>query len=147
MTMQQTLTDQEQLANLTLDQLRELVGLVDYDAARDPFPITGWDALVWVVGNATQASLYYQVVYGMELIAYAGPETGARDRQSYVLKSGAARFVLTGAVEGSSPLAAVHSKHGDGISDIALQVPDVDRCIERARAGRDDCRGAARHHR
>ena len=134
MTMQQTLTDQEQLANLTLDQLRELVGLVDYDAARDPFPITGWDALVWVVGNATQASLYYQVVYGMELIAYAGPETGVRDRQSYVLKSGAARFVLTGAVEGSSPLAAVHSKHGDGISDIALQVPDVDRCIERARA-------------
>ncbi len=134
MTLEQTLTDQEQLVSLTLDQLRELVGLVEYDATRDPFPITGWDALVWVVGNATQASLYYQVVYGMELVAYAGPETGVRDRQSYVLKSGAARFVLTGAVEPSSPLIAVHGKHGDGISDVALEVPDVDRCIAHARA-------------
>ncbi len=134
MTLEQTLTDQEQLANLSLDQLRELVGLVDYDSSSDPFPISGWDALVWVVGNATQASQYYQVVYGMELVAYAGPETGVRDRQCYVLKSGAARFVLTGAVEPSSPLVAVHAKHGDGISDIALQVPDVDRCVARARA-------------
>ncbi len=134
MTLEQTLTDQEQLANLSLDQLRELVGLVDYDASGDPFPISGWDALVWVVGNATQASQYYQVVYGMELVAYAGPETGVRDRLCYVLKSGAARFVLTGPAEPSSPLVAVHAKHGDGISDIALQVPDVDRCIARARA-------------
>src|SRR5258708_31254228 len=134
MTMQQTLTDQEQLANLTLDQLREVAGLVDYDAARDPFPITGWDALVWVVGNATQASLYYQVVYGMELIAYAGPETGVRDRQSYVLKSGAAPFVLTVAVAGSSPMVAVHSKHADGISAMALQAPDAYHCIAHARA-------------
>lgn len=133
MTIEQTLTDQEQLANLTLEQLRELVGLVDHDATTDPFPINGWDALVWVVGNATQASLYYQLVYGMELVAYAGPETGLRDRQSYVLKSGACRFVLNGAVDAASPLIAVHERHGDGISDIALQVPDVDRCIEHAR--------------
>ena len=134
MTLEQTLTDQEQMANLTLDQLRQLVGLVEYDATSDPFPITGWDALVWVVGNATQASLYYQVVYGMELVGYAGPETGVRDRQSYVLKSGAARFVVSGAVTPDSPLVAVHAKHGDGISDIALEVPDVDRCIAQARA-------------
>ena len=89
MTVEQTLTDQERLANLSLDQLKELVGLVDYDPSNDPFPITGWDALVWVVGNATQAALYYQVVYGMELVAYAGPSTGLRDHHSYVLKSGA----------------------------------------------------------
>jgi 4-hydroxyphenylpyruvate dioxygenase len=133
MTLEQTLTDQEQLADLSLEQLRELVGLVDYDASGDPFPISGWDALVWVVGNATQACLFYQIVYGMELVAYSGPETGVRDRQSYVLKSGAARFVLTGATEAASPLTAVHARHGDGISDIALQVPDVDRCIEHAR--------------
>ncbi|MBN9621198.1 MAG: VOC family protein, partial [Actinobacteria bacterium] len=134
MTVEQTLTDDERLADLTLEQLHELVGLVEHDPARDPFPINGWDALVWTVGNATQAALYYQVVYGMELVAYAGPETGTRDRQSYVLRSGAARFVLQGAVTPDSPLVAVHGRHGDGISDIALQVPDVDKCVAHARA-------------
>jgi 4-hydroxyphenylpyruvate dioxygenase len=134
MTVEQTLTDQERLANLSLDQLKELVGLVDYDPSNDPFPITGWDALVWVVGNATQAALYYQVVYGMELIAYAGPSTGLRDHHSFVLKSGAARFVLNGPVEPTSPLIARLGTHGDGIADIALQVPDVDRCISHARS-------------
>ncbi|HZZ95929.1 MAG TPA: 4-hydroxyphenylpyruvate dioxygenase [Jatrophihabitantaceae bacterium] len=134
MTVEQTLTDQERLANLSLDQLKELVGLVEYDPSNDPFPIVGWDALVWVVGNATQAALYYQVVYGMELVAYAGPSTGLRDHHSYVLKSGAARFVLNGPVEPNSPLIARLSTHGDGIADIALQVPDVDRCIAQARS-------------
>jgi 4-hydroxyphenylpyruvate dioxygenase len=132
-TIEQTLTDQERLANLSLDQLRELVGLVDYDASQDPFPITGWDALVWTVGNATQAALVYQLVYGMELVAYAGPATGLRDHHSFVLKSGAARFVLNGPVEPTSPLITALTEHGDGISDIALQVPDVDRCIAHAR--------------
>jgi len=60
MTIEQTLTDQERLANLSIEQLHELVGLVDYDASTDPFPINGWDALVWVVGNATQAALSLQ---------------------------------------------------------------------------------------
>jgi 4-hydroxyphenylpyruvate dioxygenase len=112
---------------------RELVGLVDHDTTADPFPIIGWDALVWVVGNATQASLYFQTVYGMELVAYSGPETGNRDHHAYVLRSGASRFVLTGAVTPESPLVAHHHRHGDGISDIALQVPDVDACIAQAR--------------
>ena len=134
MTIEQSLTDDEQLANLSLDQLQQLVGLVEYDATGDPFPIAGWDALHWVVGNATQAALYYQVVYGMELVAYAGPETGQRDHKSYVLRSGATRFVLHGAVDPASPLVAVHAKHGDGIADIALTVTDVDKCIAHARA-------------
>jgi 4-hydroxyphenylpyruvate dioxygenase len=134
MTIEQALTDQERVANLSIEQLHELVGLVEYDPSADPFPISGWDALVWVVGNATQAALYYQVVYGMELVAYAGPETGVRDRQSYVLRSGAARFVLNGAVDPASPLVGVHARHGDGICDIALEVPDVDRCLAHARS-------------
>ena len=134
MTIEQTLTDQERLANLSLTELTQLVGLVDYDATNDPFPITGWDALVWTVGNATQAVAYYQLVYGMELVAYAGPATGLRDHHSYVLDSGAARFVLNGPVEPDSPLIERLSKHGDGISDIALEVPDVDRCIAHARS-------------
>ena len=134
MTIEQALTDQERLAQMSLAQLRELVGLVEHDTSRDPFPISGWDALVWTVGNATQVALYYQAVYGMELVAYAGPETGVRDHVSYVLHSGAVRFVLNGAVEPGSPLIAVHGRHGDGISDIALQVPDVDKCVAHARA-------------
>jgi 4-hydroxyphenylpyruvate dioxygenase len=134
MTVEQTLTDSEQLAELSLEQLQQLVGLVEHDATTDPFPISGWDALVWVVGNAAQTALQYQLVYGMELVAYAGPETGQRDHQSFVLRSGAARFVVNGAVDPASPLVAVHAKHGDGICDIALEVPDVDKCIAHARA-------------
>ena len=133
MTIEQSLTDQERLAELDLDQLRQLVGLVEYDAESDPFPVTGWDAVVWAVGNATQAAAYYQLVYGMELVAYSGPETGNRDHHAYVLRSGAVRFVLKGGVDPESPLLDHHRRHGDGIVDIALEVPDVDRCIAHAR--------------
>jgi hypothetical protein len=57
-TIEQTLTSQERLADLDLPALRQLVGLVEYDAEADPFPVTGWDALVWSVGNATQSALF-----------------------------------------------------------------------------------------
>ena len=133
MSIDQTLTSQEELADLDVDQLRQLVGLVTYDAARDPFPVTGWDAVVWAVGNATQAALYYQLAFGMEVVAYSGPETGNRDHHAYVLRSGAVRFVLKGAVSPGSPVADHHRQHGDGIVDIALEVPDVDRCVAHAR--------------
>lgn len=134
MTVDQSLTSQERLADLDLDQLRQLVGLVEYDGDGDPFPVTGWDAVVWAVGNATQTALFYQVVFGMELVAYSGPETGNRDHQAYVLRSGAVRFVFQGGVHPDSPLLDHHRRHGDGIVDIALEVPDVDRCITHARA-------------
>ena len=134
MTFEQTLTDQERLAELDLDQLRQLVGLVEHDPDADPFPVTGWDAVVWVVGNAVQAASYYQSAFGMELVAYSGPETGNRDHHAYVLRSGAVRFVVKGAVDPSSPLAEHHRRHGDGVLDIALEVPDVDRCVAHARA-------------
>ena len=134
MTLAETLTDQERLAELDLDQLKQLVGLVEHDGASDPFPVTGWDAVVWVVGNATQTSHFFQSAFGMELVAHSGPETGNRDHHSYVLRSGAVRFVVTGAVDPDSPLADHHRRHGDGVVDIALQVPDVDRCIAHARA-------------
>jgi 4-hydroxyphenylpyruvate dioxygenase len=129
----QFLTSQERLAELDLNQLRQLVGLVEYDAAQDPFPVTGWDAVVWAVGNATQAAQLFQVVYGMDLVAYSGPETGNRDHHAYVLRSGATRFVVTGGVDPASAVLDHHRRHGDGIVDIALEVPDVDRCIAQAR--------------
>ena len=92
------LTDAERLAGLELEQLQQLVGLVDYDAEADPFPVTGWDAVSWVVGNATAFSQLLAVVYGMEMVAYAGPETGEPDHCAYVLRSGAVRFVIQGGV-------------------------------------------------
>jgi 4-hydroxyphenylpyruvate dioxygenase len=129
-----TLNDDERLAELSLEELQQLVGLVEYDASRDPFPVSGWDALVWVVGNATQTAHYFQSAYGMELVAYSGPETGNRDHLAFVLTSGSARFVVTGAYDPASPLADHHRRHGDGIVDIALTVPDVDRCVQHAAA-------------
>jgi 4-hydroxyphenylpyruvate dioxygenase len=132
--LEQVLNDEERLADLDLDQLKQLVGLVEYDASGDPFPVSGWDALVWVVGNAVQTAHFFQSAFGMELVAYSGPETGNRDHHSFVLKSGAARFVVQGAYDPASPLADHHRAHGDGIIDIALAVPDVDRCIAHARA-------------
>jgi 4-hydroxyphenylpyruvate dioxygenase len=130
---QTTLTAQERAATLDLEQLKQLVGLVDYDQSQDPFPVTGWDAVVFVVGNATQSAHYFQSAFGMELVAYSGPETGNRDHHSYVLKSGSCRFVVSGGVQPGSPLLDHHRKHGDGVADIALEVPDVDRCVAHAR--------------
>ena len=131
MTIEQTLgsvalTGQEQLADLSPEQLHQLVGLVEYDADQDPFPVTGWDAVVWAVGNAAQAALAYQLAYGMELVAYSGPETGNRDHQAYVLRSGAVRFVLKGAVSPAScatrPSGAEHVGQPDRImGTIAVQ--------------------------
>ncbi|NYD42718.1 4-hydroxyphenylpyruvate dioxygenase [Nocardioides panaciterrulae] len=127
------LTVDELRADLTLDQLQQLVGLVEYDEDGDVFPVTGWDAIVFVVGNATQAAHYYQSAWGMELEAYSGPENGNRDHKSYVLRSGSIRFVLNGAVDPDSALVEHHRRHGDGVIDISLEVPDVDRCVAQAR--------------
>ena len=117
----------------TDEALRDLVGLVDHDVADDPFPVVGMDAVVFVCGNATQSAQYFQAVWGMDLIAYRGPETGHRGEVSYVLKSGSARFVLTGGVAPDSPLLDVHRAHGDAVVDLAMEVDDVDRCIDQAR--------------
>jgi len=128
------LTDEERLAELDLESLQQLVGLVDYDATTDPFPVTGWDAVVFVVGNATQTAHFYQSAFGMQLVAYSGPETGNRDHKAFVLTSGSCRFVITGGVDPNSPLLDHHRAHGDGVVDIALEVPDVDKCVTHARA-------------
>jgi 4-hydroxyphenylpyruvate dioxygenase len=129
-----SLTPEERDAQLDVEQLKQLVGLVDYDETADPFPVTAMDAVVFVVGNATQAAHFYQSAFGMELVAYSGPETGNRDHKAYVLRSGSARFVLKGGVARTSPLLDHHRAHGDGVVDLALEVPDVDKCIKHARA-------------
>jgi 4-hydroxyphenylpyruvate dioxygenase len=131
--MTDTLTPEELQADLTLEQLKQLVGLVDYDESKDPFPVTAMDAVVFVVGNATQTAQFYQLAFGMDLVAYAGPETGVRDHKAYVLKAGSARFVFRGGVTPDSPVLEHHHRHGDGVVDLALEVPDVDKCIAHAR--------------
>ncbi|HEV8562067.1 MAG TPA: 4-hydroxyphenylpyruvate dioxygenase [Actinophytocola sp.] len=123
----------EIMDGVSFDQLRQLVGLVDYDETRDPFPVKAMDAVVFVAGNATQTAWFYRYAFGMELVAYSGPETGNRGHKAYVLKSGSARFVIKGGVSPDSPLLDHHRRHGDGVVDLALEVPDVDRCIAHAR--------------
>jgi 4-hydroxyphenylpyruvate dioxygenase len=128
------LTPEERDAQLTVDRLKQLVGLVDYDASTDPFPVTALDAVVFVCGNATQSAHFYQHAFGMTLVGYSGPETGNRDHKAFVLRAGSARFVLIGAVDPASTYADHHRVHGDGVVDLALEVPDVDACIAHARA-------------
>jgi len=98
----------------------------------DQFPIEGIDAVVFHVGNARQAAHWYSTAFGMRCTAYSGPETGVRDRASYVLESGSARFVVEGAVRADSPVAASVARHGDGVVDVALRVPDAERAYQLA---------------
>ncbi|MFI7542936.1 4-hydroxyphenylpyruvate dioxygenase [Actinoplanes sp. NPDC049599] len=98
----------------------------------DVFPVKGVDHLQFLVGNAKQAAHYYSTAFGMTCVAYRGPEQGFRDYAEYVLVSGSARFVITGAVHAGAPLAGHVAKHSDGILDIALAVPDVDAAYRHA---------------
>jgi 4-hydroxyphenylpyruvate dioxygenase len=110
----------------------------------DTFPINGTDYIEFYVGNAKQASQYYQSAFGFQLIAYRGPETGVRDRASYLLTQGKIRFVVTSPLGPDGDIADHVRKHGDGVRDIALWVDDardayakaVDRGAESAYAPR-----------
>ncbi len=119
----------------TLDasvDLDALIGAVAHDIAEDPFPVKGLDYIRFYVGNAKQAAHFYSSGFGMTAVAYRGPEQGYRDHAEYVLTSGSARFVFAGPVHADAPAAIHHAKHGDGITDIALEVPDVDKAYEHA---------------
>ena len=94
-------------------------------ATTDFLPLLGTDHLEFYVGNAKQAAYYYQGAFGFELVAYAGPETGQRDRASYVLQQGKIRLVLTTALRSDSPIAEHVKLHGDGVKILALLVDDA----------------------
>lgn len=91
----------------------------------DFLPLNGTDHIEFYVGNAKQSALYYQHCLGFELVAYAGPETGVRDRASYVLQQNKIRFVLTSALTPDSPIAQHVNLHGDGVKVLALWVDDA----------------------
>jgi 4-hydroxyphenylpyruvate dioxygenase len=94
-------------------------------ATTDTFPINGTDYVEFYVGNAKQASHYYRSAFGFELVGYRGPETGVRDRASYLLQQDKIRFVLTTAIRPDHPAAQHVHAHGDGVRDIALWVDDA----------------------
>jgi 4-hydroxyphenylpyruvate dioxygenase len=91
----------------------------------DFLPILGTDHIEFYVGNAKQAALFYQHCMGFELVAYAGPETGVRDRASYVLQQDKIRFVLTTSLLSYSDISEHVKKHGDGVKVLALWVEDA----------------------
>ncbi len=91
----------------------------------DAFPINGTDYIEFYVGNAKQASVYYRAAFGFELIGYRGPETGVRDRASYLLVQNKIRFVLTTPLGPEGEIAAHLLKHGDGVRDLAFWVDDA----------------------
>lgn len=95
------------------------------EQAHDTFPINGTDYVEFWVGNAKQTSLYYRAAFGFELAGYRGPETGVRDRASYLLVQDKLRFVFTTALGPESPIAEHVKLHGDGVRDIAFWVDDT----------------------
>ena len=112
----------------------ELVGAVAHDEAADPFPVRGMDHVRFAVGNARQAAHWYASAFGMTVVAYRGPETGSRDAVEWVLTSGKARFVLTGEAHGGTSVGEHVRRHGDGVVDLAMEVPDVDAAVAYARS-------------
>jgi len=92
---------------------------------KDFLPLNGTDHVEFYVGNARQAAYFYRVAFGFQLVAYAGPETGVRDRVSYVLQQNKIRFVLTTPLRPDGEIAAHIHLHGDGIRDVALWVDDA----------------------
>ncbi len=95
------------------------------EPAQDTFPINGTDYIEFWVGNAKQSAMYYRTTFGFQLAAYRGPETGVRDRASYLLVQDKLRFVLTSAIRSDSDIARHVSVHGDGVRDIAFWVDDA----------------------
>src|SRR5919112_3501531 len=100
----------------------------------DFMPLHGIDHVELYVGNAVQSAYYYVHALGFKEVAYAGLETGVRDRTSHVLEQGRVRLVLTGALTPDHEIGRHQAEHGDGARVIALSVPDVDRAYAEATA-------------
>jgi 4-hydroxyphenylpyruvate dioxygenase len=105
------------------------------DRRPDALGLMDWDHLHFYVGNARQAAHFYITAFGFDLVAYAGPETGVRDRASYLLAQGEMRVVLTSPLGPDGPIADFVRMHGDGVADVALRVPDARAAFAAARAG------------
>src|SRR6266516_3130254 len=94
-------------------------------SSNDFMPLLGWDHVVLWVGNAKQAAYFYEHAFGFTPTAYAGPETGVRDRASYVLEQSDIRLVVTSGLRADSEIVQYACRHGDSAKVIALQVPSA----------------------
>lgn len=101
-----------------------------FEGAQDFLPLMGTDYVEFYVGNAKQAAHFYKTAFGFQSLAYAGLETGVRDRTSYVLKQDKIRLVLTTALTSDSVIGEHVKKHGDGVKIIALWVEDARKSFE-----------------
>ncbi|MCC7302552.1 MAG: 4-hydroxyphenylpyruvate dioxygenase [Bacteroidia bacterium] len=101
-----------------------------FEGAQDFLPLLGTDHVEFYVGNAKQTSHYYKTAFGFQSLAYAGLETGVRDKASYVLKQDKIRLVLTTPLNSASPINDHLRKHGDGVKVIALWVEDATAAFE-----------------
>ena len=116
---------------MSQEQNNKVVSNVEYglekifEGAEDFLPLLGTDYVEFYVGNAKQSAHYYKTAFGFQSHAYAGLETGLRDRVSYVLKQDKIRLVLTTALNSQSPIGEHVKKHGDGVKVIALWVDDA----------------------
>jgi 4-hydroxyphenylpyruvate dioxygenase len=95
-------------------------------AKQDFLPLNGTDFVEFYVGNARQAAHYYRTAFGFRLAAYRGPETGTKEKASYLLVQNKIRFVLTTALHPHHPIADHVRLHGDGVHDVALWVDDAE---------------------
>jgi 4-hydroxyphenylpyruvate dioxygenase len=111
--------------NLTEVKNYRYTGAKIFDKAQDFLPINGTDYVELYVGNAKQAAHYYKTALGFQELAYAGLETGLRDRTSYVLQQGKIRIVLTSPFDPDSDISHHIRMHGDGVKVIALWVDDA----------------------
>ena len=91
----------------------------------DFLPLKGTDYIEFYVGNAKQAAHFYESVFGFEIVAYLGPETGVREKASYMVQQGKIRLVLTTSIYANSEISEHIHKHGDGVKVLALWVDDA----------------------
>ena len=101
-----------------------------FDEAEDFLPLLGTDYVELYVGNAKQSAHFYKTAFGFQSEAYAGLETGAKDKVSYVLKQDKIRLVLTTPLNPDGPINAHINKHGDGVKVVALWVDDATKSWE-----------------
>ena len=101
-------------------------------SSTDFMPLEGWDHVELWVGNAKQAAYFYEHAFGFTTTAYAGPETGVRDRASYVLEQGEIRLVVTSGLRADSEVTQYACRHGDAAKTIALRVPDAKEAYRQA---------------
>src|SRR6201991_4942413 len=94
-------------------------------AETDFLPLEGTDYVEFYVGNAKQAAHFYKTAFGFQSLAYAGPETGVKDRASYVIRQNKLTFVFTTALRPDSAIAGHVHLHGDGVRVLALRVDDA----------------------